>query len=578
MRVLGILTIATAVLAGCGTDTSSGTGSGGPPPGKLVLQLQSNGNGVVKGAGQDCRGSCSVALDPGTNVHLQALADSGGSFAGWAGACSGTGTNCDLTVSANLTVVANFSSLPPPPPPPTTHKLTVSLDGQGRITSSPSGLDCSGATCAADFPVGTSVTLSAAPASTWSFAGWSGDCSGASCTLRMDKDASVTARFNAPPPPPANAHLIVAVDGPGLVTGAGVSCGSGAVTCDATVPAGSSQTLTATAASQARFIRWSGPCGDASANCSFTANGEVRVTATFSYLVNTLVANDGTNVQTLAINSTDAFYLRYLNSEGYSIWAVSKAGGQPRRVTSGYGSTMTADDGYVYWADSNSIYSAPVGGGSASLIFSGANGIGRLALDETGALYWTAGVWQAYQSRASVHRMQDRVDTVLVADTAATQAVAVDDRYVYFGFYDSAASTGELRRVPRKGGTAEKVISCGTYCQLGSLKTDFDNVYARSMRGEAWTVSKTNPTLRLLSGQNGTAGGGSFDIDANASVVYWNWVQYSVGSVNGIFAANADGTSWRGLDTGADYSWIGPRVDDSALYYWHSGSLLKRLK
>src|SRR5205823_14006039 len=107
----------------------------------------------------------------------------------------------------------------------------------------------------------------------------------------------------------------------------------------------------------------------------------------------------------LAINSSDVFYARNRQSEGSSIWAVSKNGGEPRKVAQGMAQYMAADDGYVYWTDGNSIYSAPVEGGSASLIFSGASGIGRLALDN-GALYWTSNLYSGRQSRASVHRMR----------------------------------------------------------------------------------------------------------------------------------------------------------------------------
>jgi len=45
-----------------------------------------------------------------------------------------------------------------------------------------------------------------------------------------------------------------------------------------------------------------------------------------------------------------------------------------------------------------------------------------------------------------------------------------------------------------------------------------------------------------------------------------------------LFRAHADGTGWTGVDTGNDFGWSGPRVDDTAAYYFHAGALLKRLK
>jgi hypothetical protein len=641
-----VLFVAAAMAACGGSGNSNGFGSTGTR--KTVLQLQTTGSGAIQGAGADCRGNCSVTFDAGATAKLRAVADSGSTFAGWGGACSGTAATCDLTLGTDQSVIANFASAPP-----SMRKLTLALDGQGRVTSAPSGLDCASASCSADFAVGASVVLTAAPAAGWRFAGWSGacsgsdacnanlandiqvvarfeslrklivtldgsgrvtsdragiDCSGASCSadfvsgtsviltataakgwtfmgwsgactgtgtcnVNLAGDALVSAQFER------DAHVTVSVAGPGQITGAGLNCGFGSAACDTTVSAGTLLTASATAGSQARFLGWSGGCSGSALSCTTAAHGEVRIVATFSYILTTLVPNDGTNFgYALAINSTDVFYGRNISSEGYSIWAAPKAGGQPRRVASGSAAWLVADDGYVYWSDSASIYSAPVGGGAASLIYSGAQGIGKLALDGDGALYWTASYWLGYQSKASVHRMQDRVDTVLVDNAQATIAVAVDDKYVYYGNYDNFGY-GEVRRVPKKGGTVETVISCGYGCFPSSLRADFKNIYLRANRGEAWSVSKASPSLKLLSGPNGTPNYYAYtsEIDVSGSTVYWNWLQYGAGT-NGIFASNADGTAWTALDTGNDYNWTGPRVDDTAAYYWHAGALLKRLK
>jgi hypothetical protein len=57
--------------------------------------------------------------------------------------------------------------------------------------------------------------------------------------------------------------------------------------------------------------------------------------------------------------------------------------------------------------------------------------------------------------------------------------------------------------------------------------------------------------------------------------VYWNWLG---GAPYGIFRANADGTGFAAVDTSSDSSWNGLRVDDTALYYAHSGAIIRRLK
>src|SRR5262252_3672233 len=61
--------------------------------------------------------------------------------------------------------------------------VTAPAAGTGNITSSPAGINCPGA-CSADFDTGTDVALTAKPATNYSFAGWSGACSGTkSCSV-----------------------------------------------------------------------------------------------------------------------------------------------------------------------------------------------------------------------------------------------------------------------------------------------------------------------------------------------------------------------------------------------------------
>ncbi len=66
--------------------------------------------------------------------------------------------------------------------------------GSGIVSSSPSGINC-GTTCSASFSSGTSVTLTSV-ATSGTFTGWSGDCSGATCTVSMTANRSVTANFD----------------------------------------------------------------------------------------------------------------------------------------------------------------------------------------------------------------------------------------------------------------------------------------------------------------------------------------------------------------------------------------------
>lgn len=84
------------------------------------------------------------------------------------------------------------------------HYLAVAKtgSGSGTVTSNVGGINC-GATCAAAFNHGSTVTLTASPASGSTFAGWSGaGCSGTgTCTVTVNAAQAVTATFNAIPVP-----------------------------------------------------------------------------------------------------------------------------------------------------------------------------------------------------------------------------------------------------------------------------------------------------------------------------------------------------------------------------------------
>lgn len=152
--------------------------------------------------------------------------------------------------------------------------VNTSGTGAGRIISSPVGIDCPG-DCVESFAAGAQVLLSPAPSPGSSFAGWSGDSDCADGSVTMNGNRSCTATFTATA---AAYTLSISKTGSGTVSSSdgGVNCGGA---CTQTYVAGTTVTLTASAASGWSFSSWSGNCSGGpvvqvamSSNRSCTAN------------------------------------------------------------------------------------------------------------------------------------------------------------------------------------------------------------------------------------------------------------------------------------------------------------------
>lgn len=76
--------------------------------GQQPLTVSLRGAGSVKGPGIDCPSACTHSYPAGTNVALTATPANGATFAGWSGACSGTGA-CNVTMSTGQNVTATFN-------------------------------------------------------------------------------------------------------------------------------------------------------------------------------------------------------------------------------------------------------------------------------------------------------------------------------------------------------------------------------------------------------------------------------------------------------------------------------------
>ena len=82
-----------------------------PPPSSFTLTVSKKGPGSVASSpsGITCGSDCSQTYGAGTSVILTPTPNKNARFAGWSGACSGTGT-CSVTMNAAKSVSATFAA------------------------------------------------------------------------------------------------------------------------------------------------------------------------------------------------------------------------------------------------------------------------------------------------------------------------------------------------------------------------------------------------------------------------------------------------------------------------------------
>jgi hypothetical protein len=267
---------------------------------ELTVDAGGSGSGSVTSApaGISCTatsgqesGDCAEQFDHGTQVTLTATPVSATStFAGWSGACSGTGA-CVVTMTEARSVSATFTLIP--------RSLSVSIGGggTGTVTSSPAGIACTmtggqqSGTCSTQFDHGTQVTLTATPGTDMTFTGWTGDCTGTgACTVTMDQARAVTAVIVAPSPGLVPLTITQAGNNAGSISfepsqpGCSFVVGGGA-SCTREFPTGTVVKVTAGAAGQFGQVSLNGACstgGVLSTSCQFTMDGPRSLTATFT--------------------------------------------------------------------------------------------------------------------------------------------------------------------------------------------------------------------------------------------------------------------------------------------------------
>ena len=260
-----------------------------------------NGTGTVisQPTGIICPGTCSSSFANGTQVTLTENAAAGSGFAGWSLASCGTASTCVITLTTNQSVVATFSlgaALP----------VSVTGTGTGTVTSLPGGISCPG-TCTANFAVGSQVILSANPAATALFSGWSVPSCGSTlqCTVTVAAtNPTITATFIEPTlgvtiagPPNSNPGNVTSTSPPTPP----INCPTGS--CSGSFGIGTNVVLAESANPGFAFVNWSASGCNNSPTCtvpilSSPLNQSVTANFTNAYVLTVTEAGTGTGLVT----------------------------------------------------------------------------------------------------------------------------------------------------------------------------------------------------------------------------------------------------------------------------------------
>jgi bacillolysin len=259
-----------------------------------------------------CGIECSKDFASGTPITLTATAAAGGRFAGWTGACTGSGT-CQFTLDSDKSVDARFEAC---------FTLSLTRSGSG---STPTATPTNSSGCAVGgYVAGESISLAAAPDTGWAVSGWSGTANDAS--LAISNTLTMPAGNHAASVLYAIQQYTLTVtksgSGSGSVTSdpAGITCGND---CSEIYNSGTPATLLATADANARFNGWEGLCTGTAA-CIITLNASTSINAVFERCFALSLTNTGSGSFPIAIpaNSTGCAPGYYIAGESISLTVI----------------------------------------------------------------------------------------------------------------------------------------------------------------------------------------------------------------------------------------------------------------
>jgi hypothetical protein len=261
---------------------------------KITTDVVDDGTGTISGPGDlnGCTTSCAEFFpwDTTKEIGLSESPDSDYEFVSWSGvSCkegNDFGSNCTVVGPGNRYITGTFRRV--------VFGLTATDPGtKGNISGS--GINCGNGVlvCNTSARKGDSISLSATPASGYSFNSWSGSCSSSgsnpSCSFTMPgNNAMVGASFSQ-----SSFQLSIGISQP-YATGTvssnpgniNCSCDGGGhciPPCSGSFNDGTRVTLTATPGAGAKFVSWSGGgCSGSASTCDVVMSGNITVFAKFA--------------------------------------------------------------------------------------------------------------------------------------------------------------------------------------------------------------------------------------------------------------------------------------------------------
>jgi DNA-binding beta-propeller fold protein YncE len=259
------------------------------PAHSLTVAKSGAGRVLSEPAGVDCGSACAAEYNVGEVVILIAVEAAHSAFAGWTvngnpGVCPTS--RCRVTLGADTEVSAAFSLIPQQ-----TLEVGVGGPGEGTVTSSPAGIECSSGLCSEHFNEGSTVLLTEHPKPHNRFTGWGGiacdESTATTCEVQMTKAESLSAAF-APIP---QQTLTVETSGEGTITSApaGIDCGA---TCSEHFDEASTVLLSAIPAPHNRLAAWSGCDAQPSpTECEVAIDAAASVSASFAPIAHQLTVS-----------------------------------------------------------------------------------------------------------------------------------------------------------------------------------------------------------------------------------------------------------------------------------------------